>query len=87
MPVGNVFAEIALVVTLCSPGAALPGGQVADNGCEKSQPGTWESSYFFEAVNDWGTCKGQEAAELARPGVVEAKCRYTLLAGLGRSYE
>lgn len=77
-----VFAKIALVVTLCSPGAPLP----VDGACkdEVSQPMTWESGNVVEARQDWEDCKDQQQAYLLRPGE-DARCQYTAIAGITRA--
>ncbi|MNC24943.1 hypothetical protein D3C75_730150 [compost metagenome] len=67
-----VLANIALVVTLCAPGA---NAQV--NECRQDIPQTWASSSMVEARIDWEACRGQESTELARPGAIQAQCRYT----------
>lgn len=68
-----VFAEIALVVTLCAPGsAATPGSD-----CHDRIPESWASVSVVEASQDWKACKGLEAVYLLRPGVTGANCRYS----------
>lgn len=75
-----VFAEIALVVTLC-----VSGGTASEE-CSKEAPHSWTSASVAEASTDWQACKRTEAAYLARRGVAGAVCRYTRYAG-GPVYE
>lgn len=72
----SVFAEIALVVTLCTSSGGIPA-----ESCNNEAPESWTSASVAEASQDWQACKRTEAAYLARPGVSKAVCRYTRYAG------
>lgn len=85
------FAEIALVVTLCMPGAGPGVSQEAAQGALEatgapcldrvSYPKTWASQNVLEARQDWEQCKAQESDY--PPGA--ARCKYTALAGVARN--
>lgn len=73
-----LFSNIALVVSLCVPGA---GSAPGDCQKEKFVPETWASATVVEAGADRRHCMRLLKAYRARPGVVGAKCESSQLAG------
>jgi hypothetical protein len=73
-----LFSKIALVVSVCMPGAGSAPGD-----CQKHtlEPETWASATVVEAGIDYGHCTRLLKAYRARQDVIAAKCQYRELVG------